>query len=233
MVLGFIYYYWRSLMPLVLQIFMTPLNLYESPLFQIYLMKQEVKRPFPKPNPFGLPDTAGEAGEGAIENSGKGFLFITAEFGLKKDAVGDICRVDPLTAESELNNKSSLMGKVAVVCRGVVPFTEKARRVGEAGAIALIVVNDEDKPYKCSAAGDESTSDIDLPVVCVGRPDGRHLQDGARVHVAGVAKGSGRVVLAAQEELPDQAAEPASPGADLSAEGLQKTAAGKKKSAKD
>mmetsp|Transcript_114341 Transcript_114341/g.330323 ORF Transcript_114341/g.330323 Transcript_114341/m.330323 type:complete len:205 (-) Transcript_114341:114-728(-) len=50
-----IYYKWRYLMPLVLQVVMTPLQLYESPLFQVHLLGREVKRPYPTPNPFGLP----------------------------------------------------------------------------------------------------------------------------------------------------------------------------------
>ena len=245
MILGFIYYYWRPLMPLVLQIVMTPLNLFESPLFQIYIMKQEVKRPFPKPNPFGLPDTnaaAGEAGAGAgaIETSGKGLPFIRAEFGLKiDDAEGDICRADPLTADAELKNKADMKGKVAVVCRGVVPFLEKARRAAEAGAIALIVVNDEDMPYKCTASGEDDSA-VTLPVVCVGQLHGNQLVDGARVQISGVAKGLGVIVLEEDKEGPGQGAEAASPcaepaseDADPSSGGVRKTAAGKRKSAKD
>jgi len=55
-ILGGIYYKWEYLMPLVLQILMTPLQLYESPLFEIHILgKTTVTRPFPTPNPFGLP----------------------------------------------------------------------------------------------------------------------------------------------------------------------------------
>lgn len=54
-VLGGVYYKWETLMPLVLQVVMTPLQLYEAPLFQLHMLGKEVKRPFPTPNPFGLP----------------------------------------------------------------------------------------------------------------------------------------------------------------------------------
>merc|ERR1711972_864385 len=67
-ILGGVYYKWEHMMPLVLQILMTPLQLYESPLFQLhFLNKTDVKRPFPAPNPFGLP-SAPEAPAPAAED---------------------------------------------------------------------------------------------------------------------------------------------------------------------
>jgi len=55
-ILGFIYYKWQTLLPLVMQVLMTPLQLYEGQLCQIYLMgKTGITRPFPAENPFGLP----------------------------------------------------------------------------------------------------------------------------------------------------------------------------------
>jgi hypothetical protein len=57
-VLGGVYYKWGYLMPLVLQILMTPTQLYESPLFQLHVLAKKVTRPFPTPNPFGLPSPA-------------------------------------------------------------------------------------------------------------------------------------------------------------------------------
>lgn len=54
-IVGGIYYKWQSLLPLAMQVLMTPMQLYESPLFRIHLLGKEMKRPFPTPNPFGLP----------------------------------------------------------------------------------------------------------------------------------------------------------------------------------
>merc|ERR1719221_2487876 len=56
-ILGGVYYKWRYVMPLVLQVFMTPIKLYESPLFQMHMMGKSQARPFPAPNPFGFPTT--------------------------------------------------------------------------------------------------------------------------------------------------------------------------------
>jgi len=54
-ILGGVYYKWGSVMPLVMQMLMTPMQLYEAPLTQIHLLGKELKRPFPVPSMFGLP----------------------------------------------------------------------------------------------------------------------------------------------------------------------------------
>jgi len=70
-IMGGIYYKWGSLLPLVMQVLMTPMQFYESPLFQIHLLGKKMDRPFPvPPGPFdalkgltgGEPDPAAEAG---------------------------------------------------------------------------------------------------------------------------------------------------------------------------
>merc|ERR1711957_848118 len=63
LVLSGIYYKWGSLMPLCLQMIMTPLQLYEAPLTQIYFTGKDIKRPFPAPNMFGLPQAPQPAAE--------------------------------------------------------------------------------------------------------------------------------------------------------------------------
>jgi hypothetical protein len=48
-----IYYKWGTLLPLMMQLLMTPLTLYETPLFRIYILGKEMPRPFPVPaGPF-------------------------------------------------------------------------------------------------------------------------------------------------------------------------------------
>ena len=167
-IMGLVYYKWQSLMPLVLQLLLTPINLYEHQLFQIYVMNQEIQRPFPKPNPFGMPEPAAAPALTAdgSQTSSEEFAFTTAEFGKEHDVAGSVCRADPLQADVELVNKSEMKGKVAVVARGLVPFVDKARRAMEAGAVGIIVINDEDSLYKCTAAGADCT-DIEIPVICV------------------------------------------------------------------
>jgi len=62
-ILGGIYYKWGSVMPLVMQMLMTPMQLYEAPLTQIHLLGKTVKRPFVVPSMFGLPAAEPEAEE--------------------------------------------------------------------------------------------------------------------------------------------------------------------------
>ena len=107
-----------------------------------------------------------------------------------------------------------------MIVRGVVPFVEKARRAAEAGAVALIVINNEDSLYQCTAAGAEC-DDIKIPVVCVSSKHGEQLNNGKSVSVCGVSKGAGKVLLDGQHDVISQSS---------STEGLTRTAAGKKKS---
>eukprot|EP00427_Karlodinium_veneficum_P025129 CAMPEP_0169119102 /NCGR_PEP_ID=MMETSP1015-20121227/31364_1 /TAXON_ID=342587 /ORGANISM="Karlodinium micrum, Strain CCMP2283" /LENGTH=229 /DNA_ID=CAMNT_0009181933 /DNA_START=71 /DNA_END=760 /DNA_ORIENTATION=+ len=71
LVLGGIYYKWGSLMPLVLQLIMTPTQLYEAPLTQIYFFGKDVKRPFPAPSLLGLPQAPAPATEEEAEEDVK------------------------------------------------------------------------------------------------------------------------------------------------------------------
>jgi len=54
-ILGGIYYKWQSLLPMVLQVLMTPLRLFETQLVKIHVFGHTVARPFPAESPFGLP----------------------------------------------------------------------------------------------------------------------------------------------------------------------------------
>merc|ERR1719163_886981 len=55
LILGGIYYKWGSLMPLVMQMLMTPMTLYEAPLTQIHFKGKKMARPFPVVSMFGMP----------------------------------------------------------------------------------------------------------------------------------------------------------------------------------
>jgi len=66
-----IYFKWKYVMPLVLQVLMTPLQLYESPLFECHVMGKKVTRPFATPNPFGLPSAPTPAAEEVAEVADK------------------------------------------------------------------------------------------------------------------------------------------------------------------
>jgi len=68
-ILGGIYYKWGSLMPLVMQVLMTPMQLYEAPLTQIHVLGKKVARPFPVANMFGMPSAPAPEVEPAVADT--------------------------------------------------------------------------------------------------------------------------------------------------------------------
>lgn len=97
-ILGGIYYKWRTLLPLVMQALMLPLQLYEAPLFQIYVMnKKGITRPFPAENPFGLPQAPPAPAEAVTES---------AAVELKE---GDRVRIHGLKSQQELNGEEGVL----------------------------------------------------------------------------------------------------------------------------
>lgn len=58
------------------------------------------------------------------------------------DLVGEVRMAVPNTAHDVLINEDEIRGKVAVVLRGGVPMIEKVKRVQEAGAVAVIIIDD-------------------------------------------------------------------------------------------
>jgi hypothetical protein len=76
--------------------------------------------------------------------------------------------------------------RIALVDRGTCPFTVKARHAQEAGAVAVVAVDDgPDSPPRFPLAGEDPA--IAIPVVRISRADGRRLQ---------AALGQGRKVVA-------------------------------------
>jgi len=66
-ILGGIYYKWGSLMPLVMQVLMTPMQLYEAPLTQIHMMGKKVPRPFAVASMFGMPSAPTPEAEAVVD----------------------------------------------------------------------------------------------------------------------------------------------------------------------
>eukprot|EP00927_Polykrikos_kofoidii_P057735 TRINITY_DN51917_c0_g1_i1.p1 TRINITY_DN51917_c0_g1~~TRINITY_DN51917_c0_g1_i1.p1 ORF type:complete len:184 (-),score=41.28 TRINITY_DN51917_c0_g1_i1:113-664(-) len=57
-----IHYKWGFVTPMVIQIFMSPMNMLDTPLAKVYIFSKVAKgdliRPWPTPNPFGLQGTS-------------------------------------------------------------------------------------------------------------------------------------------------------------------------------
>lgn len=72
-----------------------------------------------------------------------------------------------LTAAGNLTNARALSGRVAVVRRGGCEFVDKATRVQQAGAIAMVIVNYDDQDVKAGSAEGGAADSITIPVVTV------------------------------------------------------------------
>jgi hypothetical protein len=101
-----------------------------------------------------------------------------AQFGPSEVSVHDAQCVQalPRVADRPLTNAQDLVGCVAVIDRGVVPVVEKARRAQQAGAIAVFLINTEEKAFAPSGHGADKGKDITIPVVTIPRTAGSQLQ---------------------------------------------------------
>jgi len=91
-------------------------------------------------------------------------------FGMQSKPVVDLevvlCK--PEFADSDIVNAEDLAGKVAVVRRGRTSFKKKAERVIRAGAVGLVIVNDEDDLFEAEADEDEDEEYLaGIPVMMI------------------------------------------------------------------
>lgn len=74
-ILGFIYWKWQAIIPFAFQSLMNPYQMYQHPLFQIFIMGKEAKgdlqRPFPVPDPLPSWMKGLTGGDAAADNKSK------------------------------------------------------------------------------------------------------------------------------------------------------------------
>ena len=81
----------------------------------------------------------------------------------------DVVLCEPEKADADLLNAVQLRGKVAVARRGGCSFVEKTKRAIAAGALALVIVNTEDRLFTPSAGDGQYASEI--PVIMIRAKD--------------------------------------------------------------
>ena len=85
-------------------------------------------------------------------------------------------------------NAEALVGKIALIDRGVCPFADKARAVQAAGAVAAIIINDRPQfPFTMGGAA----ADITIPCVMIMQQDGQSLKDNLNGLVMSLGSDSG------------------------------------------
>ena len=107
--------------------------------------------------------------------------FEVANFGGRHARINDQMLVfaDPPFGEVPLNNAAQCSGCLVAIKRGGhVRFVTKALHAQDAGAIAVVMINDEDQPLVPHSSGgtDDDTEHVVIPVIGVSRKDGRVLR---------------------------------------------------------
>ena len=122
------------------------------------------------------------------------------------EIAGRVVYADPPRACEELKNASALMGNIALVDRGVCFFLDKVQRARDAGALAVIVVNNEGGP---PIAMGTPGGTVDIPAMMITRRDGNNLK---AYLDAGLFLKLGGDVMIGGPELADQLAPSSSRG---------------------
>ena len=113
--------------------------------------------------------------------SGDYVTVLTSTFGgdLSTSITKELVLVEDGTAPSEdgceaITNGSALAGKIAVILRGTCNFSAKAKNAQDAGAVAVIIANNQNTTPFNMAAGDNAI-EVTIPTVMIGKKDGEDL----------------------------------------------------------
>lgn len=87
--------------------------------------------------------------------------------------VAEAVLVEPNDACSALTNPEALVGKIALIDRGVCGFVDKCRLVQQAGAVAAVII-DERPQFPFTMGGD--AADVTIPCLMILQSDGAALK---------------------------------------------------------
>jgi len=130
----------------------------------------------------------------------------TKQLKIAGEIAGRVVYADPPKACEDLKNAVAIEGNIAMIDRGVCFFLDKIQRAMDAGAVAVIVVNNEGGP---PIAMGTPGGTVDIPAMMITRRAGEklkeHLADGLHVTLGGD-------VMIGGPELGDQLAPASSRG---------------------
>jgi len=87
----------------------------------------------------------------------------------------DVVEAVPFMADADLENANELKGNIALVSRGGGgSFVDKVKRVAEAGATGVIVINIDEYPFEIPG---EDNYKSDIPVLLIKSGDGACLRE--------------------------------------------------------
>ena len=113
--------------------------------------------------------------------AGDYFAVLSTSFGggLNPPVTADLVLADDGVTPTEdgctaLNNSAAISGKIAVIRRGSCPFVDKVNNAQDAGAIAVIIVNNV-PGIPINQGGDDAG--ITIPTVMISKDDGARVTD--------------------------------------------------------
>jgi hypothetical protein len=116
----------------------------------------------------------------------KKIYFMWGHYGIKSDITGEIRRVDPLYCDNDvIDNKEDIHGCIALLWRGQGEQHEstmyKVRRVQAAGAIAALVINENNGFFipKVVAENLATFQSIQIPVMGLRASEANYLAEGS------------------------------------------------------
>jgi hypothetical protein len=111
------------------------------------------------------------------DRCGRQRFAVVAEFGVRHcQVIARAAWATPYFAETDLTNANELRGCIVIIKRGGgVSFFDKARRAQEAGAVAAVVINQDDRPFIAHHEPTDRVEGILIPVVCMPLGAGEEL----------------------------------------------------------
>ena len=89
--------------------------------------------------------------------------------------VADAILADPIQGCDNLANAAALKGKIALIDRGTCGFVVKARKAQEAGAAAVVII-DNMLQYPFTMGADPVSPDLTIPALMISQADGDKLK---------------------------------------------------------
>ncbi|GMH33547.1 hypothetical protein BSKO_01381 [Bryopsis sp. KO-2023] len=126
------------------------------------------------------PDVEPEQSCNDASDGSKGFCEYVDCSG--KYVQGGLVVAEPLNACRDLQNPEEIKGGIVLVERGICPFSSKVKNAEDAGAVAVIVINDEGTDEVMTMSGDPNYAATIIPSAMISHDDGHHMMTLIREH---------------------------------------------------
>ena len=109
--------------------------------------------------------------------SGQKFAALYSNSSPRTAVTGDVVYARPAVADTPLTNAAQVAGKIVLIDRGVATFSVKAQNAMAAGAIGIIIANNQGDPI--TQATDTAVPPLNIPDVMISTNDGTTIKTAA------------------------------------------------------